>query len=105
MPGSVRGHHRRLEDLAKAKGCHLLDLALSFGREQTDLEAVVLGLCSLEELNQLRELGQVPRGGRTVSGEHGLSGSPVFLTHDTGRAECGCSLFNCSQALQTLLVA
>ena len=55
VPGSVRGHHRRLEDLAKAKGCHLLDLALSFGREQTDLEAVVLGLCSLEELNQLRE--------------------------------------------------
>ena len=51
----VRGHHRRLEALADARGCHLLDLALGFAREQTDLEAVVLGLCSLAELNQLSE--------------------------------------------------
>ena len=60
VPGSVRDHHWRLEALADAKGCHLLDLALGFAREQTDLEAVVLGLCSLEELNQLRQAWSGP---------------------------------------------
>ena len=58
--GSVRDHHMRLEALADAEGCHLLDLALGFAREQTDLEAVVLGLCSLAELNQLHRAWSGP---------------------------------------------
>ena len=60
VAGSVRDHHMRLEALADSKGCHLLDLALGFAREQTDLEAVVLGLCTLEELNQLRRAWSGP---------------------------------------------
>jgi len=50
----VRAHQQALEDLAEAKGCRLIDLALGFARDQMDLEAVVLGLCSIEELGELQ---------------------------------------------------
>jgi aryl-alcohol dehydrogenase-like predicted oxidoreductase len=46
-------HHARLENLAADRGCTLLECALGFARAQQDLEAVVLGLCSRRELEQL----------------------------------------------------
>ena len=49
----VLAHQQALEELAKQRGCHLIDLVLGFAREQQELEAVVLGVCSLEELSQL----------------------------------------------------
>jgi len=49
----VRAHQQELEALAEERGCHLIDLALGFAREQDDLEAVVLGICSEQELSEL----------------------------------------------------
>lgn len=49
----VRSHQQALETLAKQRGCRLIDLALGFARDQTDLEAVVLGVCSVRELSEL----------------------------------------------------
>lgn len=50
----VRAHQKALEALAEQGGCRLIDLALGFAREQPDLEAVVLGMCSVRELSELR---------------------------------------------------
>ena len=50
----VRAHQQALESLAVHRGCRLIDLALGFARHQMDLEAVVLGLCSVQELNELQ---------------------------------------------------
>jgi aryl-alcohol dehydrogenase-like predicted oxidoreductase len=49
----AREHHARLEHLAADRGSSLLDCAIGFARDQADLEAVVLGLCSRLELQQL----------------------------------------------------
>jgi aryl-alcohol dehydrogenase-like predicted oxidoreductase len=51
----VSGHQQALEALAEQRGCRLIDLALGFAREQQDLEAVVLGVCSVRELRELRQ--------------------------------------------------
>ena len=51
----VRAHQQALEALAEQRGCRLIDLALGFAREQQDLEAVVLGVCSVRELLELRQ--------------------------------------------------
>lgn len=51
----VRHHQRALEALAQDRGSRLIDLALGFAQAQTDLEAVVLGLCSARELADLQE--------------------------------------------------
>ena len=51
----VRAHQQALETLAEQRGCRLIDLALGFAREQLDLEAVVLGVCSVQELSELRQ--------------------------------------------------
>lgn len=48
-----REHHARLEQVVTDRDCSLLDCALGFARAQQDLEAVVLGLCSRLELQQL----------------------------------------------------
>jgi aryl-alcohol dehydrogenase-like predicted oxidoreductase len=50
---AVRAQHARLECLAADRGSSLLDCALGFARAQKDLEAVVIGLCSRLELQQL----------------------------------------------------
>jgi aryl-alcohol dehydrogenase-like predicted oxidoreductase len=50
---AAREHHARLENLAADRGCTLLECAVGFARAQQDLEAVVLGLCSRHELEQL----------------------------------------------------
>ena len=49
----VRIHHQRLEALGLERGHSLIELALGFAQEQPDLEAVVLGLCSILELAEL----------------------------------------------------
>jgi aryl-alcohol dehydrogenase-like predicted oxidoreductase len=50
---AARAHHARLECLAADRGYSLLECALGIARDQQDLEAVVLGLCSRRELQQL----------------------------------------------------
>ena len=50
---AAREHHSKLERLAADRGCTLLECALGFARAQADLEAVVLGLCSRLQLEQL----------------------------------------------------
>jgi len=50
---AARAHHAKLELLASDRGSSLLECALGFARAQVDLEAVVLGLCSCRELQQL----------------------------------------------------
>jgi len=51
-----RDHHARLEQIAVDRNLSLLALALGFARAQQDLEAVVLGVCSLKELQELTQL-------------------------------------------------
>ena len=50
----ARSHQHDLEVLARHRGCCLIDLVLGFAKAQTDLEAVVFGLCSLQELSDLK---------------------------------------------------
>lgn len=54
MTPQVRAHQQALEALARNKGCRLIDLALGFASEQADLEAVVLGVCSVQEFDELQ---------------------------------------------------
>jgi aryl-alcohol dehydrogenase-like predicted oxidoreductase len=54
VSAEVRAHQQALEALAEQRGCRLIDLALGFARQQMDLEAVVLGLCSVQELRALQ---------------------------------------------------
>jgi len=49
----VRANQHDLEKLAQERGCRLIDLALRFARDQVDLEAVVIGVCSSHELAEL----------------------------------------------------
>jgi aryl-alcohol dehydrogenase-like predicted oxidoreductase len=51
----VRAHQQALEALADHRGFRMIELALGFAREQTDLEAVVLGVCSVRELRELQQ--------------------------------------------------
>ena len=51
---AVLAHQEALEALALQRGCRLIDLALSFARDQTDLEVVVLGVCNVQELRELQ---------------------------------------------------
>ena len=53
VSSEVRRHKEKLETLAATKGCNAIDLALGFAREQVELEAVVLGVCSIKELTEL----------------------------------------------------
>jgi aryl-alcohol dehydrogenase-like predicted oxidoreductase len=49
----ARDHHARLENWSVERRSSLLECALGFARAQQDVEAVVLGLCSRNELQQL----------------------------------------------------
>jgi aryl-alcohol dehydrogenase-like predicted oxidoreductase len=51
----VRARQQALEALTKERDCSLIDLTLGFAREQPDLEAVVLGVCTIQELTELRK--------------------------------------------------
>lgn len=50
---AIRDHHARLENLASERGCTLLDLNLGFAKAQADLESIVIGICSVNQLRQL----------------------------------------------------
>lgn len=52
----MRKHHRNLENLAHKRNCRLIDLVLGFAKVHTDLEAVVLGICNMDELAELEEV-------------------------------------------------
>ena len=54
VSAEVRTHQQALEALAEQRRCQLIDLALGFAREQSNIEAIVLGVCSVEELEALR---------------------------------------------------
>ena len=51
----VRANQHALEAIALERGCRLIDLALGFARDQDNLEAVVIGVCSRHELAELSE--------------------------------------------------
>ena len=53
VPSSLIKHHESLVNLSIDKKCSLLDLALGFVRDQTELEAAVLGICNVNQLKQL----------------------------------------------------
>ena len=50
----VRKHQRNLEHLSRQKKCQLIDLALGFIRSLDKLELSVVGICNLQQLNQLQ---------------------------------------------------
>jgi aryl-alcohol dehydrogenase-like predicted oxidoreductase len=50
VSAEVCAHQHALEALADQWDCSLIDLVLGFAGEQLDLEAVVLGVCSSQEL-------------------------------------------------------
>jgi len=56
----VIAHHQALEIFASQKRCQLIDLALGFAREQDYLEAVVFGVCSVDELLALFNAWSAP---------------------------------------------
>jgi aryl-alcohol dehydrogenase-like predicted oxidoreductase len=45
-----KDHHVELETLAHKRGCTLMDMALNFISNQAKIEAVVFGVCSVDEL-------------------------------------------------------
>ena len=49
----ARAHHRRLVELSTEKNCGLIDLALGFIKQLTDVEAVVVGVCKSSQLVEL----------------------------------------------------
>jgi len=53
MSDQVRAQHERLEDLASERRFRLIDFALGFAKEQAELEAVVVGVCSVLEFDDL----------------------------------------------------
>lgn len=48
-----RDHHARLEQVCRERGRSLLEAAISFIRDQSYLEAAVVGVCSLGEMEEL----------------------------------------------------
>ena len=55
ISAEMRKHQKKLEKLAQKRNCRLIDLVLGFAKSQSDLEAVVVGLCSSYELAELEE--------------------------------------------------
>jgi len=52
-PKKFLEHHVKLEVFAFERKCNLIDLVLGFAKNQLDVEAVVLGVCSVHEFNEL----------------------------------------------------
>lgn len=46
-------HHRALFDTALQKKCTLVELALGFAKSQVDIEAIVVGICNMRQLEEL----------------------------------------------------
>ncbi len=53
IPLNARIRQQALEELAEQRNCNLIDLALGFACSLTDIEAVVLGVCNVEELTAM----------------------------------------------------
>lgn len=53
VPFDARVRQQKLEELAKQRDCDLNELVLGFAQSLTNIEAVVLGVCSLEELTAM----------------------------------------------------
>ncbi len=49
----IKDRHRLLEEFALKKPCELIDVALGFIKSLPNLEAIVVGICSQDELKQL----------------------------------------------------
>ena len=49
-PLDARFRQQKLEELAKQRNCGLIELVLGFAQSLTNIEAVVLGVCNLDEL-------------------------------------------------------
>lgn len=53
IPAPLRQHHQKLEALASERQCSLVDLALGWARQQTWMEAAVVGVTQCSELDAL----------------------------------------------------
>lgn len=60
IPPSIIKHHENIIKLSIEKKCTLIDLALGFARDQEALEAIVLGLCNVNQFEQLIEAFNSP---------------------------------------------
>lgn len=60
ISAEIRNHHTSLEKFALERGSNLLECALGFVRDQEALEAIVVGLCSCYELQQLLQSWKTP---------------------------------------------
>lgn len=60
VANELRDHHNELVRYSLGRGCGLIDLALGFVKEQTNLEAVVIGISSMEELLDLKRAWDSP---------------------------------------------
>lgn len=57
---NILAHQQALERFAKMRGCRLIDLALGFARAQEHLEAVVIGVSSVQEFTELLQAWDAP---------------------------------------------
>lgn len=53
VSSEARRHQQKLEVLADQKQCGLIDLALGFAKQLTEIELVIVGLTALQELEDL----------------------------------------------------
>jgi len=60
VPQDVRTHHQKLEAFVKKYSCSLIDICLEFASIQKALDAVVLGVCSTQELKQILTAWESP---------------------------------------------
>ncbi|WP_413295648.1 aldo/keto reductase [Synechococcus sp. MIT S9452] len=49
----AKSHQRKLEALAEQKQCGLIDLALGFAKQLTEIELIIIGLTTPQELEEL----------------------------------------------------
>ena len=75
----MRAYQHALEALAQEKGCQLIDLALGFARDQEDLEAVVIGVCSCHELAELSAAWSLTPPLQKIEWESWALNDQVFL--------------------------
>ena len=52
----MKKHQKALERLSRERGHSLIDMAVGFAKEQTDFEAIVVGMCSEQELLDLHRV-------------------------------------------------
>lgn len=75
----TKSHHSKLEELAIENGITLLDLALGFVRAQHQLESVVVGVCSVEQLSQLNSAWSQKLSPRFMNWQDWQLNDPIVL--------------------------